>query len=361
MAQTSMDKSKDKEICDAPRRPNKNTSTEKGAKEAPELQAAPYLHLVLAKAPINNRDVDAQQSADSGEKKRNLVKNKIDESNDRPKKKKKRKLKLNTCDEELVFTKKVKTHTRPTRVEPNGKIEKTKKKSKIDINDPNEIKQRCSLLKNKMLERLSGSQFRFLNEKLYKTTSDEAYKFFTEDPSLYQVYHNGYQIQMAKWPVKPLDIIVKEIKSRSKSLVVADFGCGDASLAARVTNTVHSFDLVALNDRVTECDMAHVPLEDRSVDIAVFCLSLMGTNFIDYLVEANRVLKFNGLLKIAEIKARFKSTEIFTKIIQRLGFKLLNKDESHKMFVYFNLKKLNGITKGGLPKLKLKPCVYKKR
>jgi len=34
-----------------------------------------------------------------------------------------------------------------------------------------------------------------------------------------------------------------------------------------------------------------VPLKKASVDIAVFCLSLMGTNIIQYLVEASRVLK----------------------------------------------------------------------
>ncbi|KAK6036412.1 hypothetical protein COOONC_26083, partial [Cooperia oncophora] len=54
---------------------------------------------------------------------------------------------------------------------------------------------------------------------------------------------------------------------------------------------VHSFDLVAVNDRVTACDMAHLPMKDLSADIVVFCLSLMGTNLIDYIKETRRVLK----------------------------------------------------------------------
>lgn len=33
------------------------------------------------------------------------------------------------------------------------------------------------------------------------------------------------------------------------------------------------------------------PLESTSVDVAVFCLSLMGTNYPNYLLEAKRVLK----------------------------------------------------------------------
>jgi len=40
--------------------------------------------------------------------------------------------------------------------------------------------------------------------------------------------------------------------------VVVDFGCGDAKIARSVPNVVHSYDLVALNEHVTACDMAHV-------------------------------------------------------------------------------------------------------
>lgn len=74
-------------------------------------------------------------------------------------------------------------------------------------------------------------------------------------------------------------------------MIIADFGCGEAKLAESVPNQVHSFDLVALNPRVQVCDMSKTPLTNESVDVVVFCLSLMGTNLQDYLIEANRVLK----------------------------------------------------------------------
>lgn len=48
------------------------------------------------------------------------------------------------------------------------------------------------------------------------------------------------------------------IYSRPKHLILADFGCGDAKLARSVPNKVHSFDLVALNNHVTICDMSKV-------------------------------------------------------------------------------------------------------
>ena len=88
-------------------------------------------------------------------------------------------------------------------------------------------------------------------------------------------------------------------------------GCGEAKIAQCALQTVHSFDLVPINKWITPCDIAHVgssplptsiclihnnniyfqvPLENKSVDIVIFCLSLMGTNFMDYLVEAHRIL-----------------------------------------------------------------------
>lgn len=47
--------------------------------------------------------------------------------------------------------------------------------------------------------------------------------------------------------------------------MVADFGCGDAKLARSVPQKVHSFDLVALNDSVTACDMSHVRFQHENL------------------------------------------------------------------------------------------------
>ena len=96
---------------------------------------------------------------------------------------------------------------------------------------------------------------------------------------------------MEKWPINPLDTIIKYIKSRPANQVVADFGCGEAKLAKSVKNKVHSFDLIPLCDLVTQCDMKNVPLKNMSVDMAVFCLSLMGTNSVEFLCEAHRILR----------------------------------------------------------------------
>ena len=78
---------------------------------------------------------------------------------------------------------------------------------------------------------------------------------------------------------------------------VGDFGCGDGKVYKECKNhNVHCFDLVSKEDFITACDIAHVPLENNSLDIAIFCLALMGTNWSDFIVESNRCLKPNGLL-----------------------------------------------------------------
>ena len=81
-------------------------------------------------------------------------------------------------------------------------------------------------------------------------------------------------------------------------------GCGDAAIAQSTllcSTIVHSFDLVARNDWVTSADMARVPLPEGAVNVAVFSLSLMGVNYIDYIVEAHRVVAPGGRLLIAEV------------------------------------------------------------
>ncbi|GLV37967.1 kugelei [Carabus blaptoides fortunei] len=67
-------------------------------------------------------------------------------------------------------------------------------------------------------------------------------------------------------------------KKLSKEYVVADFGCGDARLSKSVPQKVHSFELVANDPSVTACDMAHVPLKNNSVDVAVFFIIASATS-----------------------------------------------------------------------------------
>ena len=144
-------------------------------------------------------------------------------------------------------------------------------------------------LVEKMKAKLSGGQFRMLNEALYTTTGDDALRMVKASPGTFGAYHAGFREQTKEWPTRPVDVIMKYLKTQPKSLVVADFGCGDAELAQKVKQKVHSFDLESDAPGVIACNMANVPLPDDSVHVAVFSLSLMGTDYGKFLEEAHRV------------------------------------------------------------------------
>ncbi|KAF7218439.1 uncharacterized protein rrp8 isoform X1 [Nothobranchius furzeri] len=231
-----------------------------------------------------------------------------------------------------------------------------------EASPPEEEQSSLDSFRSRMEQRLEAARFRYINERLYSTTSGEAKRMFQQDPRAFWVYHKGYTAQVQRWPANPVDAIIAYIKKKPVSLVVADFGCGDGKIARSVKNKVHSFDLAATSELVTVCDMANVPLADGSVDIAVFCLSLMGTNLVDFLTEACRVLKTGGVLKIAEVASRFDNVRDFTSTLTRLGFKLTSKDTENSHFYSFEFVKTENAPKNRKKlELQLKPCVYKRR
>jgi ribosomal RNA-processing protein 8 len=198
-------------------------------------------------------------------------------------------------------------------------------------------------LQSAMRQKLVSARFRHLNETLYTSPSTQALELFNENPTMFQEYHEGFRRQVEVWPQNPVDEYVEEIKQRGKvrrgsqhaptpadgnndgrgsgleplprtagTCHIADLGCGDAKLAHALEKVkrkfkveIFSFDLHSPSPLVTKADIAHLPLQDGSMDVAVFCLALMGTNWIDFIEEAYRVLRWKGELWISEIKSRF--------------------------------------------------------
>ena len=251
------------------------------------------------------------------------------------------------------------------------------------------------------------------------------------------IYHEGYRRQVRSWPVNPLESAAKwitarheewkkrqqrdthtsvkttaasnestgvkkrrqkrgggkrgnddkdkeAVNERKEAFVVADFGCGEAELASRLGTipscTFHSFDLVKANAHVTRCSMTNVPLEAESVDAAVFCLSLMGTDYGDALLEARRVLCDGGGLFVAEVRSRFAgdghatsthstdSTVLrgFLSALKSAGFVVVPREcdlssNSHFFSVACTLRKSRASAAKSIQWPALKACTYKKR
>ncbi|XP_069825390.1 ribosomal RNA-processing protein 8 [Dendropsophus ebraccatus] len=252
-------------------------------------------------------------------------------------------------------------HTKGQQEAENHRTE-TPDQEETDPHPKEAGRDRSAELRSRMEQKLNSARFRYINQQLYTSSSQDAHRLFLQDPQAFTLYHSGFSQQLQRWPVNPITQIIKYIKNRSPSLVVADFGCGDALLARSVRNKVHSFDLVALNDWVTVCDIAEVPLQDASVDVGVFCLSLMGTNVSDFLEEANRVLKPGGVLLVAEVSSRFDDVRQFLSAMSQLGFKALHKNTENSHFYLFEFSKTGRARNAtSHPGLQLRPCLYKKR
>ncbi|KAI0206337.1 methyltransferase-domain-containing protein [Astrocystis sublimbata] len=190
-----------------------------------------------------------------------------------------------------------------------------------------------------MREKLISARFRHLNETLYTKPSDKAFQLFQESPEMFQEYHEGFRRQVNVWPENPVDSYIENIISRGRQrhphrsrpgqaappttgllplirtngvCTIADLGCGDAKLATKLQSekkklnlNILSYDLQSPSPLVTKADIANLPLAEGSVDVVIFCLALMGTNWLDFIEEAYRILHWKGELWVAEIKSRF--------------------------------------------------------
>lgn len=233
--------------------------------------------------------------------------------------------------------------------------------------------------------RLNASTFRLLNEQIYNAPTTLASRLL-RDQSTFQDYHTGYHQQLVQWPINPNSVIVESLlgdrrgrflANKGKSMpghippswVVADMGCGEAQIAAALKPkgyTVHSFDFYALNDNVTVADTTKVPLESNSVDVCIFSLSLMATDYEKSLMEAFRILKPKRLLKIIEVRSRVPFPRKFAELVEDIGFDVDYTDVAGDYFVVYDFIKRDNQPHANTelrhrPGDVLVPSLYKKR
>lgn len=209
------------------------------------------------------------------------------------------------------------------------------------------------MLAEKLKRRLEGGKFRLLNDRMY-----HGKRLHQKELKLYHVFYDN---QTKKWPVNPLDIIMEKIKEKNMDAMIADIGCGEARVAS-VFKNVSSMDLHPIRDDVMFCDMKQkIPLEDSSMDVAICCLSMMMADIAVPTKEVNRILRMGGYWYVAEVKSRISSVNFLGKRFESLGFEVEYVDASNTQFVLFILKKKCGDIPRTLPRMNLRPCLYRKR
>ena len=170
--------------------------------------------------------------------------------------------------------------------------------------------------------------FSQLNNRWNRSDSKTLNARLKANPEEWEQYHTLYRQARAQWSVVPINEMIAWCEKR-EGYEIGDFGCGEALLAKAVgdRHTVHSFDHIAIDDSVIDGDMTHTPLDNESLHVAVFSLSLMGDNSTDYIKEAHRVLKIDGHLHIWEATSRFDDVQRFCTSLDKLGFKTFPPEE----------------------------------
>lgn len=240
-------------------------------------------------------------------------------------------------------------------------------------------------LQQRMAAKLTSARFRHLNQTLYTSPSDEAMRLFADSPQNYTSYHAGFRAQVAVWPQNPVDGFIDDIKARSRVSVpsqkklwreqkkkkgtkpkgsdgdttagtitlqagekmgplprsrngictIVDLGCGDATLAGSLSPSAKPLGLKLLSFDLAKGDTPNAHLiavadisnlsaagvKDGTVDIAICCLSLMGTNWVDVVGECARIVRGGGEVWVAEIKSRFARPGVKKKAAGGIGRK----------------------------------------
>jgi len=185
------------------------------------------------------------------------------------------------------------------------------------------------------------SDFSKLNQQLNSENSQTTHFRMQRNPEEWIEYHRLYREARKGWKIIPYERMIERIEQISPRFKVGDFGCGEAKIMEVLgSDRVYSCDHVAINEKVTACDMRSVPLPDGSLDVIVFSLSLMGKNWIEYISEARRCLWNEGVLLIAETTNALTEGRLsdLRQVLRTHGFNIL-KQEERDVFTFIEARK----------------------
>jgi hypothetical protein len=222
-------------------------------------------------------------------------------------------------------------------------------KTKKDMSKP-EIKTKKAEgeIKEERQQR-AQSELSQLHKEYKSKTSQNLNTYFKEKPEKWKEYHKISKENEASFPEEeiPRNKMIKYLENLpgKKNKVVADLGCGFAEINQHFKDNsrfeFHNFDHYSDNDMVVSGDIKNTGLEDYSIDIAILSLAMWGSNCIDYLKEAYRILDTSGTLLIAEAFKRWNKeldengTPInrLVKMLKENNFTIIEKIENKFMFI----------------------------
>ena len=203
-------------------------------------------------------------------------------------------------------------------------------------------KLEVEVVETKTREYSSESIITSTHQKASTSTSTRMHEWFSEDKSRWKDYHKVREENIKDWVENPITVIAERL-NESPGQTIADLGCGMNKLKDLVKNykAWYSFDHCAVDPSVVEADCSdlHAYLGDESVDSAVFCMSLWGTNYLDSIKEAHRYLKTGGTLYVVEPKDKVDQSVLLGEVVQ-LGFNLTNLVLERNGKTYFEYKKV---------------------
>jgi hypothetical protein len=182
--------------------------------------------------------------------------------------------------------------------------------------------------------RATYGDFATLNARWNNAYSSTTHQRLQKNPEEWCFYHTMQLDHEKTWSVVPREKCLDYLRGNlPMGSVVGDFGCGRNTLAEELSewHLVHSFDHIAIDSKVTQCDFTDTPIDDSTLDAAVFSLSLMGKNIEDYIEEAYRTLKLGGQLLVWDTQDEVKNS-VLRSMIERRGFAIVSADPVYKWY-----------------------------
>lgn len=105
----------------------------------------------------------------------------------------------------------------------NKQKNKRRQKNKFKVGAGQDVGQGTSalpaselsgVLRTRMEERLQSARFRYINQQLYTSSSQEAAQLFQRDPAAFAIYHRGFARQVGRWPENPVHRIIQYLRGR---------------------------------------------------------------------------------------------------------------------------------------------------